>query len=76
MLAIDQDGPMIEDTKPPLSVFWSLDTARKAEAIRCHVCDLCCWRDARQSVVCLYGGPYDGYQTPDGTPLAIADDTD
>lgn len=56
---------MIVDSQTPLSVFWSLDTTHKAEAIRCNVCHLCRWR----TISCQYGGPFEGYQSPDGVPL-------
>ena len=66
---------MIIDSTMPHSVFWSLDTTHKAEAIRCNVCHLCEWRNPQQTIVCQYGGPFEGYQTPDGVALAdFADD--
>ena len=65
---------MVEDSAAQPPVLWSLDAARTAAAIYCEVCRLCRWRNPQQTVVCQYGGPFDGYQSPEGALLEIVQD--
>lgn len=60
---------MITDLDAQSPVLWSRDMARGAVAIRCDVCRFCQWRDPTKSILCQWGGPFDGYQTPDGVLL-------
>lgn len=45
-------------------VDWRTDPNRRAVLIHCAVCRVCRWRNPKRSAVCLYGGPFDGYNEP------------
>lgn len=44
----------------------TMDPYRRAKTIRCEVCHTCRWADPMRIARCVYGGPYDGYQTLNG----------
>ena len=67
---------MSQSSGMPHAVHWTLDTTRSAEAIRCEVCRFCRWREPQKGIVCQSGGPFDGYQSPEGVLLEVVPNED
>jgi len=54
--------------QPTPPVAWETDRKRKAETITCAVCNACHWLNVERSTMCMFGGPYIGFDESRLTP--------